>query len=379
MVVILTAKISDRAILLGNLWKSIGFKTCLIYINESIVFNKIENFDFVLQGNNEEECIALANKLNDKDIIHYLNYGPDKMGVCLIQSGMEYLYDYKDMWANVRIPKISADAAIVEKAIVDRSVAITNRDQQIINFAKQNQIDISKKLLFYLPEYLDIANDPDYELSLIKSSVEIYFDDDPVKIVTTGGYQDSRDASLVSDDGMGLVLNGLAQQGCLIDVIGGFSNVNSYNLTAGMVGSYHPNVQFLKGMPSKDFEKKLLSYDFALLALNRDFFETNTSMGHANGHLDYCGSARVISYVKANLPIVMGDTLKSNLDRMSGTPFPVVIEKSEFLKTVKILNKLKKINYKNRLFEARKVFDYRSIKDQFFCFASSILVTKNRM
>jgi hypothetical protein len=203
MILIVTTKISDRAILIANLWKKSNQEVGILYCQKSPVFDDLTIFDFTIKCNNEEEISAIALRFENKTI-HYLNYGPDLLGLQLLNSQQKYILDYKDMWGLVRIPEIPINNSILERAIVDSALSITYRDNQLFNYCKLNNCQIDNKIIFYIPEMFE--SNYQYEQNLAKSINLRSNDSLPIKIVTSGGAQDFDDPEPRGD------LRNLAQQ-----------------------------------------------------------------------------------------------------------------------------------------------------------------------
>jgi hypothetical protein len=185
----------------------------------------------------------------------------------------------------------------------------------------------------------------------------------------------------MAGDGIFHVIEGLAKQGMSIDVIGGFSNINNlehrYHTSALSTLGVDSGISIKPSVSSKLFTEILMNYDFALLAHNTDFFDCQEFIGHTNNHIEYCGSARVASYVQAGLPIIMGTSLKCNLERLSGTSFPLIFKKEEFSQIAKQITLLKRSNYRDSVLRDREKFTIKSILNDFKIFADSILKFNN--
>jgi hypothetical protein len=377
-VVLISEKISDRVLLAAKLWKECGYSVCLIYGLESLLYGLNESgIDSLIKAANPEEAVVIASRIR-KNHLHYFNYGPDNIGLSLLKHNIPYFLDYKDLFSGVMNVEWGYDQHNLEKLLVKNAKHITNRDDQIYNYCKVNNIEIDESKLIHLPECIN--SDPAYEIGLIKkisgSGPESILRD--IEVVMTGGFTEAGESNIVPSEGASLIIAGLLEQGIGLTIIGGYSNTNDINnrykiekfdgyLKAG-------SLKILPYMNPDEFEEKLKDYDFAIHMCNADVSCDTTSLVYQNScHYEYSGSARLYSYVKANLPILVGSKrLRHIIGFFSESGYIVPISADEFFKLKKILIKLRAENIKEKIYGNRVKYSYTSLLKSFKDNISSI-------
>lgn len=355
-VVLVSEKISDRVILLSKIWKNKGYRVTLIYIEKSLIFNDLSAVDKVIKISRPIHVLGQLKKIKPLRI-HYFCYGPDGIGMVFRIFGIDYILDYKDLFLNVLNSGHRKWRLILEREVIKKAIAITHRDNQIINYININKIDITNKKLIYIPEYYEKNNDfekvLENRLTYKSSKIEI-------KAVMTGGYINEPGGCLA--DGINLVLKHLLNQGIKITVIGGNSNVTELSTfkihqddSRGFLLN-NPNLTIKKMMDQESFERELVDYDFAIHITNIDV-EKNLKYKEFNDshHFKYAGSARIISYIKASLPILLSDRFDYNNSRLAGTKFKIRFDNNE--NYYDFFTKFKKDNIRTEISNERKKFE----------------------
>ena len=355
-VALVAEKISDRVILLSKIWKKKGYQVCLIYKETSPLFNDCTAIDHKIQINLAISLILELKKIKPR-VVHYFCYGPDKFGLLLSLFNIKFILDYKDLFFNVLISGHRKWRLLLEKHTIKQALFITHRDNQIFNYINVNKITLDNSKLIYIPEYFEKSkNFEEFLLKKIKSN-KIKAE---IKGVMTGGY--IREKGNYSADGISVVLKNLINQGIVITIIGENSNIselNSYSLDEKLIGDElqdHPNLIFKKMMTQNQFEEELLEYDFAIHLTNIDF-DDNLLYKEFNSteHFKYSGSARIISYIKANLPILMSNRFEYNHERLAGTNFALTFDKN--INYFEFINNSKEQNLQLTLLRQRDKFE----------------------
>jgi hypothetical protein len=355
LVVLISEKISDRVLLLNKLWKGAGHTTCLIYCSESVTFNSPPDADMVIKADNPGEAVAICVKI-DKKIIHYFNYGADAIGQLLLVAKQNYIYDYKDLFYRVRSTPLRPGISEVEMAIVKNADFITNRDDQIHNYLKINKINFDPRKLFYVPEFFN--TDFEYEKSLaISKSIP----KNSINLVMTGGFDRGDESSCeILYEGVDRVLNLFIKNDISITIIGNYSNVNSLEASIH-TKNFDRKINVIKSLDSHSFDRELLKFDFAIHLINNDVSVPNYSLNYSNSeHLGYCGSARLYSYVKAGLPILIGKSMEFNKKVFYDSGYLIDIDSLIDSDVKDILVQLKLNGYIKKLISSRDRFGYEA-------------------
>jgi hypothetical protein len=354
-VLLVSEKISDRIIMLSELWERCGYSTCIIYCIDSPLFNKIDSCDLIIQTENPSEIVAICKRTRNK-LIHYFNYGPDILGSLLIAEGQEYIYDYKDLFYGFRIKEQITQKDLVEIEIVRRAKCITHRDHQVYPFLTANKIEYPKDRLTYVPEYFKTSSDYEFDLA---NSIELRKNSDDIKIVMTGGYPPERNQELINNDGIGKALEIISQyQNLHLTIIGNYSNINSIDQRNQLM-AVDNNIVFKRSMVSEDFDLELLNYDYAIHAVNLDvlMMKMNNYENFYN-YSQYCGSARNYSFIKAGLPILMGKSMRYNLEVLKDSGFSIDVFPNQYDFNWDTLSALKKTNYRKKILQGRNRFSF---------------------
>lgn len=358
-VALVTEKISDRVIILSKIWKKKGYQVFLIYKETSPIFNDYTAIDKKIQINHAISVILQLKKIKPT-VVHYFCYGPDKFGFFLCLFNVQFILDYKDLFFNVLVSGHRLWHLVLEKYIIKHASYVTHRDRQIFNYINTNKIFLDYSKLIYVPEYFETSED--FEKFLIEKQQNDRNISD-IKGVMTGGYIKETDNYIA--DGITLVLKNLIDQGIKITVIGENSNISelkSYSLQDNIVSDVlynNPNLVFKKMMTQKEFEKELVDYDFAIHLTNIDFVDNLTYKEfNSTEHFKYSGSARIISYIKANLPILMSSRFEYNHERLANTNFALTFNKK--INYYEFIKKIKEQNLKSILLNQRDKFELLS-------------------
>jgi hypothetical protein len=360
VVVLITEKISDRVLLLSKLWKGAGYKTCLIYCSESKTFSSPPDVDMVIKAENPDEAVAITLKIKER-IIHYFNYGPDSIGQLLLACQQKYIYDYKDLFYGVRSTSLRPGFAEVEMAIISGASYITNRDHQIINYLKCNQIIYDSYKLLFIPEYFD--TNFDYEKSLVISESS---PNDGINIVMTGGFdKGSENNGEILYEGVDKVLDLFIKNDISISIIGNYSNVNNLDYSIDSK-DFDKRINVIKSLDSKSFDFELLKFDYAMHLINNDVSNPTYSISYSNSeHLRYCGSARLFSYIKAGLPILTGRSMSFNKSIFDKSGYLIDVEPLLNVDVKSALLQLKLNGYRKKLFSTRDNYGYAAALHNF--------------
>lgn len=341
IILILTFKVSDRSILLGRLWKNRGYKVYLIYCEDNPIFKKLENgkFDKIIKTKNSLEAVSLAERLNP-EYIHYTCYSADLIGYYLIKKEIEFIFDYKDLFYNTYSSFKDIESGLLERQLIIKSAYITCRDNQIFNYININKIKLNVNKLLKVPEYY--ITDTEYESLYFKKISKLPNKNEKIKIVVSGGFTEDSEFNRILFEGVSKIIETLLINGVEVNVLGGFSNVN--DLDQGIYVSNLQNknnrINFVPSMESDEYDLALLQYDFALHMVNNDLFHTDYSIHFENtNHTHYSGSARILSFIKAGLPILTGKTYSYTNDFLGDSGFSVPICPSEKYNIGDILRK----------------------------------------
>ena len=358
-IILMSMQVSDRIILMGKLWKSLNRTVILIYCNDSIVFTSLKNesFDVIIKAQSAEEILTIAAKINNSTF-HYFNYGPDQLGYYLYSNKFEYIYDYKDLFRNIVHKTIDDSSLDIEMEIIKNSIAITRRDNQIFYYLKMNYIDYSLSKIAYVPGYFN--SDIEYEKKII-SNLSNRNVNSPIKIVMSGGYLSENDPQLVLYEGISHLVKQFADTGIQIDLIGNFSSSLSaeasiFPLLTDLIDKKIVNI--LPMLTSEEFDDILLNYDFAMHMFNFDVKKSDYTIQFENSNLlDYGGSARIYSFIKANLPIILGKSLPHIKEVLQGSGFSIEYHDEHKSNMFNILNNYKALNYKKEIYQYRNNFN----------------------
>jgi hypothetical protein len=117
-------------------------------------------------------------------------------------------------------------------------------------------------------------------------------------------------------------------------------------------------------MKSEDFEVELTKYDFAVHLCNADILAATWSKQFNNStHIEYCGSARLYSYIRAALPIIMGNSMHYNASILRGTGYLLELPKDGNSLNLH-LQSLKMSKYKQKISSNRAHFSFdRALKE----------------
>ncbi len=354
-------QVSDRIILMGKLWRNLNHTVILLYCNESIVFTdlKSESFDVIIKAQNADELLTIAMKINNS-IYHYFNYGPDQLGYYLYSNKFTYIYDYKDLFSNIVHQTIDDNSLAIEKEIVKNSVAITRRDEQIFYYLKMNSINYNLEKIIYSPGYFN--KEIEYENKVV-SNLSNYNIDKPIKIIMSGGYLSESNPESILYEGISHLVKQFAGNGLEIDLIGNFSSSLSHEAGNFPLLTELVNRKWVNILPmtnSEDFDNILLNYDFAMHMFNFDVIESDYTIQFKNSNLlDYGGSARIYSFIKANLPIILGKSLPHIKNVLKNSGFTIEYRDEYKDSMENILNNYRVANYKKEIYPYRDRFNDR--------------------
>lgn len=356
-VVVLCDKLSDRVFLLGKLWRLSGSPVMLVYRQENPTFSNscFDDFDSTFKVESPIEAILICKRVCNP-IIHYFFYSADEVGFLLLRHSLPYILDYKDLFTNTLYPEIQYKNHELEKTIIARARLITHRDRQIFNFLDKNKINFDVNRLIYMPEFF--TTDLRYEQKLAKS-ICANEDSGTVKLIMTGGYPAEHTDAVIAE-GISKLLEFLVINEIYIDIVGGFSNVHSLDTSfSSRKLSKLIETGFLKIKPSSTadvFDDNLLNYDFAMHMFNFDFYKSDTSEFINNfEHSAFCGSARIYSFIKACLPIIIGPSLPYVRSVIQGEGFGVYLD-APISNIKSYLLNLKLSGYKRKLLKRREHF-----------------------
>ena len=361
LVVLISEKISDRVLLLNKLWKGAGHTTCLIYCSEGVTFTSPPDADMIIKADNPGEAVAICLKINKK-IIHYFNYGADAIGQLLLATKQKYIYDYKDLFYRVRSTPLRSGFSDVEMAIVHGADFITNRDDQIYNYLKVNQLNFNTNKLLHVPEYFN--TDFDYEKSLVISKS---LPKNNINLVMTGGFDQGNESDYeILYEGVDKVLKLFTKNDISITIIGSYSNVNSLETSIDKK-NFDKKINVIKSLDSQSFDLELLNFDYAIHLINNDVSSPTYSLNYSNSeHIGYCGSARLYSYVKAGLPILIGKSMEFNKKIFYDSGYLIDIEPLMNVAIKDTLVQLMLNGYGKKLISSRDRYGYEAALNNFF-------------
>jgi hypothetical protein len=351
-VILICEKISDRVILFSKVWKTLGYETFLIYSQESLLFKDLNDIDFVLNIPNPAEIMYVVKNIKSNAEIHYFNYSPDRLGLELLNSKISYMYDYKDLFWKVMSTGIPESHGQVEVEILKNAKLVTNRDWQVINYLAYHIPAYENSRLIYSPEYY--VTEGEYEDAVISSMHNT--EEKKLNAVITGGY--SEDGGTVLAEGIKTVINNLLQQGIKVTVLGTNSNIYNinqrYKIDEKQIEK-NENLIIKEAMIHEEFEKELINYDFAVHMTNEDLFQNLETKQFINSNAaSFSGSARLISFIKANLPILISKRYECNINRFKDSSFLTVFDKNNDYS--EIFSEKRKNNFKAKLFTQRKKY-----------------------
>jgi len=362
-IVLIAERMSDRLILLGKLWKNSGYSTCAIYCIGNGMFNNLGNIDIIIKAVNPSEIFAIATRIDNK-IIHYFNYGPDNLGYLLTYNNIPFIYDYKDLFGTTQTSLTDPNAIQLEVDIVSRAKAITRRDNQLLYFSQQAEINLQNICVRYVPECFE--TDPLYEISLLKKLSESKSRDADLKLVLTGGYPPEFDENKILYEGILHLINHIAKQNIKVTIIGGFSNNHSLDNMYHSQLPLNKNVKISPALTTEDFDLELLSYDFAIHMINNDFREPTYSSQFTDtiAHKS-CGSARIYPYIKACLPVLTGNSLSCVTETIGDSGFSINLTPSQLDNLRPLLETIRESRYRNLIYSKRSYFSIDKLQDDF--------------
>jgi hypothetical protein len=150
----------------------------------------------------------------------------------------------------------------------------------------------------------------------------------------------------------------LLQQGIKVTVLGTNSNIYNinqrYKIDEKQIEK-NENLIIKEAMIHEEFEKELINYDFAVHMTNEDLFQNLETKQFINSNAaSFSGSARLISFIKANLPILISKRYECNINRFKDSSFLTVFDKNNDYS--EIFSEKRKNNFKAKLFTQRKKY-----------------------
>jgi len=351
--ILLSEKISDRVIMLSKMWRALGRSTILIYGIDSLIYKDLSNFDTVIKVNEPKQAIEIAKCISGEKVVHYFCYGPDWTGLHLLHSGLKYIYDYKDLFWRVMNIEMPEDNGKLEMDLIKNAQLITNRDQQIINYINLNEITLNTDKLIHIPEYFH--SDSKYEDELKKYILEN--NSETIHAVITGGYPEDNDIPI--SEGIREVIKYLLAQNIKVTVIGSNSNINKIDVcysTNDNEIEKNKNYRAIPMMEQEEYEGELIKYDFAVHLTNEDIVDGLQKHQFKNSvHASYAGSARLLSFVKAGLPILISSRFKYNIERFNKSDFIMQFNKEK--NYYNLVKEMRESKFRKRLLVDREIYN----------------------